>query len=249
MQSQGSHRSRLFGRIKPPARRSGQTARSHLPPKQKHSWSRQRSAAQLSVPCCTFGASFRRDLRMLPATTHRYPRLVLAHIYIDGMISPKSMSANDRCVLLFSGGRDSTIAAVRLARQFKRLFLVTITSSHMAHLDHVRSRVDELRRLLRVDCRWLLYCETLSFLATAEFPNIGCISCHFVFFWTASRLADKIKATDVSCGFTKYQQNWVEQIPYAITQLRSTLERRGQQLILPVWDVDSKQQAEDELRA
>lgn len=52
------------------------------------------------------------------------------------------------CVLLFSGGRDSTIAAVRLSRSFERLFLVTITSEHLIGIASVRRRLSELKSRL-----------------------------------------------------------------------------------------------------
>jgi hypothetical protein len=41
------------------------------------------------------------------------------------------------CVLLFSGGRDSTISAIKLSAFFERLILVTVTSQHLVGMDAV----------------------------------------------------------------------------------------------------------------
>jgi hypothetical protein len=45
-----------------------------------------------------------------------------------------------------------------------------------------------------------------------------------------------------------YQERWVEQTPYAIGRLREVMAENGMQLVLPVSDVGSKEEAETELR-
>jgi hypothetical protein len=63
--------------------------------------------------------------------------------------------AMGRAVLMFSGGRDSTIAAVRLSRVVSELILVTVTSSHLVGIDRVRQRIAELRPILPRGSTWL----------------------------------------------------------------------------------------------
>jgi hypothetical protein len=158
------------------------------------------------------------------------------------------MITDDSCVLLFSGGRDSTIAAVRLAQHVRRLVLLTVTSTNMTGLQHVRSRINELKHLMAIDCRWILVSERPIFQRPAN-QDIGCISCHFGYFWIASRIADQVKSRSIACGFVRYQDQWVEQTPYAIERLNKALQQRNQRLHLPVADIQSREQAEAELRS
>jgi hypothetical protein len=159
------------------------------------------------------------------------------------------MNVDDSCVLLFSGGRDSTLAAVRLAKQFRRLVLVTVASAHMTGLDHVHARIKELKQVIPVSCQWILLPEAPHLTSDQATSHYGCISCHFGYFWCASRIADQIGGRSIACGFVEYQKHWIEQTPYAIRQLSDSLKERGQHLLLPVADVQSKAQAEAELRS
>jgi hypothetical protein len=158
------------------------------------------------------------------------------------------MIADDSCVLLFSGGRDSTIAAARLAQQVQRLVLLTVTSAHMTGVEQTRLRVEELKRVIPIECRWILVSETPNFRHHTN-QDTGCISCHFGYFWIASRIADQFKSRSIACGFVSYQNQWVEQTPYAIAMLKKVLEERQQLLRLPVVDVQSRERAEAELRS
>ena len=61
---------------------------------------------------------------------------------------------------MFSGGRDSTLAAIRLSQQFDRLLLATITSDHLVGIDSVRRRLTELAPLLPPGSEWLHVLDT-----------------------------------------------------------------------------------------
>lgn len=158
-------------------------------------------------------------------------------------------SHRDDCVLLFSGGRDSTVAALRLAGQFKRLVLVTVTSPHMVGVERVRSRVGELSKILPARSEWMLVSERESFLDKNDVERSGCISCNFGYFLVASAIADQIGSGSIGCGFVGYQSAWVEQTPYAVQRLTSLLAEHSKDLNLPVWDIQRRDQAEAELRS
>src|SRR5438552_11850009 len=55
--------------------------------------------------------------------------------------------AGEACLLMFSGGRDSTLAALRLHHGRVPLRLVTVTSSHLTGINLVRRRLSELSKI------------------------------------------------------------------------------------------------------
>src|SRR5690349_13524159 len=73
---------------------------------------------------------------------------------VDGETSGKGTSPEAGCALLFSGGRDSSIAAIRLARTYPRLNLVTVSSDHLVGMNHVTVRLAELKRHLHPATLW-----------------------------------------------------------------------------------------------
>jgi len=158
------------------------------------------------------------------------------------------MTSPDQCVLLFSGGRDSTVAALRLSEQFKRLVLITVTSAHMDGIERVRSRVLELKKILRAGSEWMLLGEPAPFSDARVGEPSGCISCHFGYFLIASAIADQMRCGSIACGFVAYQEKWVEQTSYAIQRLEGLLAQHGKRLILPVLDIQDRDKAEAELR-
>ena len=63
--------------------------------------------------------------------------------------------AGEACLLMFSGGRDSTLAALRLHHGRVPLRLVTVTSSHLTGINLVRRRLSELSKILPATTPWL----------------------------------------------------------------------------------------------
>ena len=91
---------------------------------------------------------------------------------------------------MFSGGRDSTLVALRLASAGVEQVLVTVTSNHLVGLDAVHSRLRELGDHLPEGTRWLNVrqpenaAEDLTFLAPTCFP------CHKAYTTLAVQLAE-----------------------------------------------------------
>lgn len=157
-------------------------------------------------------------------------------------------STTNGCVLLFSGGRDSTIAAVRLGQTGEQLTLLTITSEHLVGLSNVRRRIVELRPYLPDGSVWVH--GTLRADAALAPPVVGesCLPCHQAYIAAALWVANQSAFRSIAVGYAGYQSTWLEQSPYAIARLRDLLELRGKQLLTPVYDLNSKDEANAILR-
>lgn len=155
------------------------------------------------------------------------------------MTTPFKTTTAVRCVLLFSGGRDSTLAALELASKYE-LVLLTLTGEHLVDFTSVIRRTRELQRLLPPNTEWFL---TDQVRQTADPSLRGCMSCQLTATTAAIQLAKRIGATAVATGFAGYQRNWIEQSPEAIDILRRTLADVGLHLELPSASLGSKQEA------
>ena len=169
-----------------------------------------------------------------------------------------SMSGNGRnealgppglgCVLLFSGGRDSSIAAIRLGRQYARLKLVTVSTDHLVGMSHVIDRLRELKRHLDPATLWY------HFTFEGE-PEIGselltsCLPCHAVYLLAGLAVAAENDISNIAFGYTQYQSSWAEQTVQGRTAISEVMTLFGRRALFPVSDLNSKEQAIDELRA
>ena len=166
--------------------------------------------------------------------------------------------SKEACVLLFSGGRDSTVAAVRLGAEFERLVLVTVTTGHLVALQNVKKRLAELKTHLPPHTEWVHAATTseptMCTFGTSQLFNQNtkevesCLPCHLAYFRIALSVADRVDAKYLAVGYTAYQSEWLEQTPYAIEQLRTILQRNGKELLLPSRDLKNKEEAQAFLR-
>ena len=158
-------------------------------------------------------------------------------------MTPLHSAATARCVLLFSGGRDSTLAAVDLASKYQ-LALLTLTGQHLIGFDAVLRRARELHRLLPPGTEWFLADLTQG----VDDPDLkGCMSCQLTATTAAIQLAARIGARAVATGFAGYQSAWIEQSPEAIDILRRTLAEVNLHLELPSAALTSRVDAETRL--
>ena len=117
----------------------------------------------------------------------------------------------------------------------------------MTGLERVRSRIDELKRTIPIRCEWMLVAEQSLGRPGMQLNELGCISCHFGYFATAHAIARELACANIACGFVQYQNSWVEQTPYAVSQLRKLMAEHGINLVLPVAEIASKSEVEAEL--
>jgi len=149
-------------------------------------------------------------------------------------------------ILLFSGGRDSTCAAMRLYEAARVPLLVTVVDTPAQSHDLTRQRVEELRSTMRREVCWLsiqapkFYREMLS-LPVVNAPS--CLDCFFVRLSVAVVIGKKHGLDTIAAGFTAYQSSWIEQSETAIQGISSFLAEYGICFRLPVRDLMTKDQA------
>ena len=154
---------------------------------------------------------------------------------------------DDSCVLMFSGGRDSTLAAVRLANSGKKLILSTVSSEHLEGISAVEQRLIELKRYLSEDTLWILYADTgLTAPGLNLAPNT-CLPCFLKYTSLGVITARKFNTPSLSFGFTKYQSEWPEQTRYAVEKFRTVLNEFSINLEIPVYNITTKEKAIEEL--
>jgi hypothetical protein len=164
------------------------------------------------------------------------------------MSPPETNQRKHACILMFSGGRDSTLAAVRLGKRFQELILATVTSDHLVGHERVHARLRELRPHLPVDTTFIRLAQPDAIIPeTMSQPT--CLPCHRAYVTVGTTLALRHGISDLAFGYAGYQAAWPEQTPYATSRLRELLRNIGISLHLPVEDLVSKEQAIAELVA
>lgn len=153
------------------------------------------------------------------------------------------------CVVMFSGGRDSTLAAVRLHSQAKRVALVTVSSDHLVGIDRVRQRLLELRSILPESTPWIHIISPHSLSERRDLEAFTCLPCHRFYTQAGVLMADDLGAKILAFGYSGYQSWWPEQTPYAVHRLSEELREIDLDLATPVYAVDSKDAAGRELEA
>lgn len=151
-------------------------------------------------------------------------------------------------LLLFSGGRDSTLAAVRLARSAPGpLLLVTISSSHLIGIDRVKRRLQELSPALPPGTTWQCIAQpTLESTFSEAFGNT-CLPCQRDYVAVGAHVARSRQIPRLALGYASYQSDWPEQHSTAIERLRGRLQAAGLELSIPVYNLTSRAEAEAEL--
>jgi hypothetical protein len=82
-----------------------------------------------------------------------------------------------------------------------------------------------------------------------SFYDQTCLPCHHAYVVVSAVVAKLLGATRLAFGYAGYQSDWPEQTPLAVLRLRSLLERHGIELVLPVYDLRSREEAISELKA
>ena len=167
---------------------------------------------------------------------------------------PKSLSqthtpTGKHCVLMFSGGRDSTLAALRLHKEGYKITLITVQSNHLYGITLVHQRLRELRNIIPENTPWLVIQQPSRLRTDTSFYEMTCLPCHHAYVVIAAALSLRLKTSALAFGYAGYQNTWPEQTPLATSRLRAVLRRHNIELHLPVYNLDSRQQVIDELRA
>lgn len=153
---------------------------------------------------------------------------------------PNFDSSQDRCVLMFSGGRDSTLAAIRLYESGINPLLVTVTSEHLAGLASVEVRLAELKRILPAEIMHFQLEQPCDLRVNQNFYSRTCLPCQHAYVVVAAWIAKKYDITRIALGYSGYQSDWPEQTPLATASLERVLDRYGLELSLPSYSFVSK---------
>lgn len=151
-------------------------------------------------------------------------------------------------LVMFSGGRDSTLAALRLHQAGHPLKLVTITAEHLFGLDNVERRLREIAPSLPVETEWLQIVQPSLQETQRFFHRQTCLPCQSAYVVTGVNMARQTGIGTIALGYVSYQAGWPEQGVQATTVLKRTLSQHGFELLLPVYDIESRASAEQELR-
>jgi hypothetical protein len=157
--------------------------------------------------------------------------------------------SDTHCILMFSGGRDSTLAAVRLHHRGYIPVLVTVTSAHLTGIQIVRQRLLELKAILPEDTRWYTIRQPQQLHTDTSFYERTCLPCHHAYTVVGVALAMSFRCSHLAFGYVQYQRDWPEQTPLAIERLSAIVSEFGIKLLLPVYNVTSRDRAIEELTA
>ncbi|MFZ2278347.1 MAG: hypothetical protein WAW39_11130 [Prosthecobacter sp.] len=150
-------------------------------------------------------------------------------------------------VLMFSGGRDSTLSAIRLGLKRSPLILVTVVAEHLFGLSTVRRRVAELQPFLPQQSRWIIVTQPIC-MSPTSLNRDTCLPCQRDYVVCGAAVAALESSDAIALGYTSYQSSWPEQSSEATDVLRPILKAKGLELLLPVYDLQSKEEAKLELR-
>lgn len=153
--------------------------------------------------------------------------------------------AEKRSILLFSGGRDSTLAALRLFQQYHSITLLTFSTERLDGLSNVYKRYEELRRHIKFDAYVLrLSGENPRSIQFAD----SCLNCQANYISAAISTMKQLSIRILAMGFTRYQAYLPEQNKTATRLLgKEVFSKRGIRMILPVYRFTSKEQIDLEL--
>ena len=150
---------------------------------------------------------------------------------------------------MFSGGRDSTLGAIRLANSGKRLVLVTVSSAHLKNISSVEKRLLELKPLLHGDTLWMHLDDSRLTAPPLRLSQKTCLPCFLKYISLGVMVARQFHSSSLAFGFTTYQSAWPEQTPYAVNGLKRVLSECNIMLETPVYDLKTKDAAIDDLQA
>lgn len=149
-------------------------------------------------------------------------------------------------VLCFSGGRDSSCSALKLINAKKVPLLLTVIDSNVQTDHKTEQRVNEIKTRVSLPFSWVSIRTPIFYKKMLEILTItspSCLNCFMVKLSVAIVIAKQHSVNTIAAGFTSYQASWVEQSPTAIDEIKKFLSDYGLSLELPVWDIQSKEDA------
>ena len=192
----------------------------------------------------------------------RYP-VVTVNKELETFISKRHRKReNNDCLLMYSGGKDSTLAAIRLYNAGYNVHFIHFDNGHMRDQDKPYLTFQKTfnkdqdyyfdYELSSVDVKQLFeeyYGEWSNLIDNQELlSEIRCLSCRMAMYTKLLQIAKEKGYKYVAEGARISQKFMLEQIPI-ITRLKDLASSHGIKLLLPVLYVDDNQEEIDELLA
>ena len=157
--------------------------------------------------------------------------------------------------LMFSGGIDSTMAAILLAEQYDRVHLLTYGNGYgHYHLDRTRRRADELRQ--RCGDRFEHAVVSVQDLFERYLPEpeaefrryrsgfVWCLGCKLAMHTRSILYNLEHRITEMTDGSSKSTGEMVEQMPVCVNGFREFYSFHGITFSTPVYDIPREQEIE-----
>lgn len=150
---------------------------------------------------------------------------------------------------MFSGGRDSSLSAIKLYEDGFMPTLVTVTSSHLSGIESVTKRLKELKQQLPGNIRWLQIKQPSYLFSDQTFYYRTCLPCQQAYVVIGSKILKTINSQYLAMGYVGYQRDWPEQTQLATNRLQAVLLKNNINLLLPVYNIESKEDAGVQLKS
>jgi len=137
-------------------------------------------------------------------------------------VKEQKHSGIPKVLVLFSGGRDSSAAAVCCLREGYRTHLVTFDNGAERGLDNSRRKADLIKKRFGKMCSWKLMSSRVLFHAVAvknleddvkKYGNLLCCGCKLAMLSEAIIYCRKNNINRIADGFEKGQTYYPEQTP------------------------------------
>jgi hypothetical protein len=125
--------------------------------------------------------------------------------------------------------------------------LVTVLAEHLIGIEKVHSRIMQLKGLVPKGSEWLQIAQP-KLPRTVPLIRATCLPCQQAYICAGIILAKRFQILNLAMGYSGYQSSWPEQTPSATKGLTMLLRTLGIRLHLPVYDIQTREDAIDELR-
>ncbi len=172
------------------------------------------------------------------------------------------MGANMRdrnILLLYSGGRDSTLAALKLLEEGFKVKAITFVAPYIVGEKNICTTINRIKSSYNrsfvflgfMDISGVMreyikhYYNLTPKLIEEEFgelspSQVNCLSCRMAMYTMAIILARQMKIKRIAEG-ARYSQGFVVQLPEFFNVLNEILNTYGLELVLPVYNIEDDQ--------
>lgn len=176
-------------------------------------------------------------------------------------IGSKKNTSNSKAktvALLFSGGRDSSLACGVLAKKGYQIYLLTFNNGITIRQDLADNRYEELFKKFpdaiikrEIIPSYGLFkdlgLKNLEKDIKKYETNLICMSCKLSMHVISLIYCLENDIPTIADGYTDYQKKWIEQMPEAIEAVKRFHEEYDIKYINPVYSETSKEQVKDKL--